>query len=162
MIHITLFSPLDSMAGLIVAWGSSMARMSPRSFAAKIDSGSAVDFSFPPGPFAKHSCHKLPGSWYAAIRCRKMGQTGNVWKDGFSRDLSVDYYKTINHLDVFCCFSVCCFCQARISEAAQWSLCDRVQCQQLLWRWRVRIPSAKRCCVFQWNLPQLGGGLNIF
>ncbi len=46
------------------------------------------------------------------------------------------------------------FCQAWISEAAQWSLCYRVQCQQLLWRWRVRIPSAIDA-VYEWNFHNL-------
>ena len=101
-------------------------------------------FFVPPGPFAYQlwSC-QVPGTQPSgAGRWAKLATFLERW---FLRDFSVNYYKL---LGCFCCFSVCCFCQARISEAAQWSLCDRVQCQQLLWRWRVRIPSAKRCCVW--------------
>ena len=85
--YVFFFSGLDStwlsgLPGLIVEWGSSMARMSPPSFAAKIDSGgtSHGDSIRRVWSWGTPFQQKLPGSWYAAIRFLKMGPTGKFGK----------------------------------------------------------------------------------
>ena len=144
MFFFTLDSTLpDSPAclpGLIVEWGSSMARMSPPSFAAKIDSGGTS-----PHGDSIRQCEA--GELRSNKNCQVPGtQPSGAWRWAQLASLERWLPSWFDRGNLFC--------QAWISEAAQWSLCYRVQCQQLLWRWRVRIPSAIDA-VYEWNFHNL-------